>query len=56
MKLSVRYDIFIGLDSIHDKLSSDQSLNVSRVIFHFTDGQSSSQYRPLENVHFLKGR
>ena len=33
MKLCIRYDIFIGLDSIHDKLSSDQSLNMFLVSF-----------------------
>ena len=47
MKLST------DLDSIHSKLSSDYGLNLCFLCcFSYTDGQSFSQYNPLQNVHF----
>ena len=46
MKMLIRYDFLIDLESIHNKLSSDYSLNIcfSRR-FPCTDGQSFSQYK-----------
>ena len=53
MKLSIRYNFRIDLDSINTKLSFDYSLNMCfSCRFPFTDGQSFSQYKALQNVHF----
>ena len=53
MKLSIRYDSSIDLDSIHNKLSSDLNICFSRP-FPYTDGKSLSQHKPLQIVHFVR--
>ena len=53
MKLSIRYNVFIDLDGIDNKLSSECNFNICFLLrFPFTDSQSFSQYKPLQNVHF----
>ena len=55
MKLSIRYNFLIDLDSTDDMLSSDYSLNVCfSPRFPYIDGQRFSQCKPLQNVHFWK--
>ena len=53
MERSIRYNFFIDLESIQNKLSSDYSLNIcfSRR-FPYIYGSSFSPYKPLQNVRF----
>ena len=53
MKLLIRYNFLIDLDSIHNKLQFDYILTKSFLRrFPYTDGQSFSKYKPLQNVYF----
>ena len=53
-KMLIRYNFF-DLDSIHNKLSSDYTLNICfSCRFSHADGQSFPQYNTLKIVHFLK--
>ena len=55
MKMSTRYIFLTDLDSIHNKLSSDYSLNILfSCCCPCTDRQSFSQYKPLQIVHLWK--
>ena len=55
MESSIRFNLFIDLESIRHKLSSDYSLNIyfSRR-FPYIDGPSFYPYKPLQNVDFSK--
>ena len=55
MKMLIRCNFLIDLDSTHNKLSSDYSFNICfSCCFPYTDGQSFSQYKPLRIVHFRR--
>ena len=46
-KMSIKYNFWIDLDSIHNKLSSDYSLNICfSCRLPCTNGQSFYQYKP----------
>ena len=56
MERLIRYNfLFIDLESIQHKLSSDNSLNICFFRrFPYIDGPSFSPYGPSQNVHFSK--
>ena len=55
MERLIRYIFLIDLESIKDKLSSDDSLNISfSHRFRYIDSPSFSLYKPLQNVDFSK--
>ena len=55
MKVSITYNFLTDFDTIHNQFSPDYSFNMCFSLHcPYTDGQSFSQYKPSQIVHFRK--